>query len=277
VVKDVLRNALVIAMGIFLLVVGQRFGWVVVIVGAICLVWTWRVGYVPQTDPLLLADINRSMDLRKSDPAAADTLLGQAFDDANRRDAQRQADLLRRAKTDRRAATELRKWLRYEVELVPAVRKKAEEIAIGSAARLEALKEIDRRASDKREQLAEVEELLVDYPFYKGWRDPATEYLRTPYSLPSGGPSALFVTLIVGVFILAIVWLTRTQSEVQVRMAVSGVGVFIAILSAVRPKFFWETAGVEALRETLGDRTVVAIAVAIGVLSTVATWMPLRY
>jgi hypothetical protein len=191
--------------GILLLSTGERFGWVFIFLGAASLAWRWHIGYVPPVDPLLDADVDKAMDLEKSDPATANKLLDRAVDDADRRGAQRRADLLRRAKTDRRAAVELRNRLRYELKLSPAIRRKAEEYTITASARTEALKQIDRQAADTQTQLIEVEQLLGDYPFYMEWLDQATELLRTPVPIKSGGMmgegTLLLLFVLIGILI----------------------------------------------------------------------------
>jgi hypothetical protein len=159
--KDVLKAALVCAIGAGIVLRGGGwFGWAFILIAAGQLVLAWRARDIPPTDPLFLADVDKSMELQKSDPAGADRVMDRAIDDADRREERHRADLLRRAMTDRQAAVELRNRLRYELKLMPAVRKKAEEMTLSSSARAGALKEIDRRADECRKQLAEVEQLI---------------------------------------------------------------------------------------------------------------------
>lgn len=204
---DPLRSALAFAIGIAVIVMsGGWVGWVIVIVAAADLAIDWRIRAIPPVDPLLLADVDETMGMEKTDPAGADKLLDRALDDAEKRKEQLHADLFRRAKTDRRAAVELRNRLRYELKLAPGIRKKAEGWTTGSS-RVAALREIDRQTSETQKQLARVEQLLGDYPYYMEWRDEARDYLRSEAFLGQlGDRKAILLYTAIAVLIVIVAW-----------------------------------------------------------------------
>jgi hypothetical protein len=161
--KNVFRVALLIPIGIALVLMGARIGWVITLIGAVLLVLEWRTRDDRPLDPVLNARIHEAMKLEKSDPTAAARLLDQAWTEADGREEQEFADLLRRAGSDREAAIELRSRLRGKLKIGQAARRKAEKHALDSPDGADVLKELDRRASDRELQLAQVELYLEKF------------------------------------------------------------------------------------------------------------------
>jgi hypothetical protein len=155
--KGLYRFAISITIGIALGVMGVGAGWVIALFGVVLLLLDWRSRDDLPLDPVLIASIDEAMKLEKSDPASAARLLDQAMADADRREEQELADLLRRAGSDREAAIELRSRLRGKLKIEQSARRKAEKYALDSPSGADVLKEMDRRSSNIELQLAQVE------------------------------------------------------------------------------------------------------------------------
>lgn len=152
--------------------------WVLVLAALLLLVMKWRERDAPPIDPVFLADVDEMMKLEKSDPAAAEKLLGRALDDSSRRE-ERHLAVLRQHATggDGRAALQLRNVLRHKLKTERAARLRAEKLTLDSPNRGALLKEMDRAANEIQQQLVEAEELLTRTGGY-GWSVQVMEFLR---------------------------------------------------------------------------------------------------
>jgi hypothetical protein len=162
--KNFVLYTIAVLLGIALAIVGREWiGWVIALCGLAKLGIEWRFRDLPPIDPVLLADVDRMVELEKSDPAAADKLFDRAMGDADRREERELADLRRRAVSDRRAAKELRNRLRGKLKNWQGARRKAEKYAMNSPDGDAVLKEIDRATSDTEQQLAQAELYLENF------------------------------------------------------------------------------------------------------------------
>jgi hypothetical protein len=101
--------------------------------------------------------------------------------------------------------------------------------------------------------------------FQHGWR-------RWRTTLPHGGRRGWRVTLGVGLFFLAAALVSPMGSDLQARIAMTGVGAMSAVLVLARPKSFWENGRVEGWRWFFGDRGVVTIYLTIAAFFIGLAW-----
>ena len=101
--------------------------------------------------------------------------------------------------------------------------------------------------------------------FWRGWH-----LWRTP--IPTGGRHAWRITLGVGLFFIATSLFLPLPSNLQARVALTGIGAISAVFVIARPKFFWENGQVEGWRWFFGDIGVVIIYLAIGLGLIAAAW-----
>jgi hypothetical protein len=161
---DFIRGAIGVAGGIGLVLMGRRFeGSVISLVGLLFVVVEWRARDQRPIDPALMADMDRTMKLEKSDPAAAEKLVDRAVEDATHREELELADLRRRASGDRSAAIELRSRLRAKLKLGQGGRRLAEKSTLDSPNKERVLEFMDREAKTTQEQLAQVERYLQNF------------------------------------------------------------------------------------------------------------------
>lgn len=84
---------------------------------------------------------------------------------------------------------------------------------------------------------------------WRRWRSPLQHRGRVGWRL----------TLAVGLFFIAAALISPMGSNLQARIAMTGVGAMSAVLVLARPKSFWENGQVEGWRWFFGDRGVVII------------------
>jgi hypothetical protein len=157
--NEIIRAALGVAVGIALVLLGEKWlGGFLILLALLLVVNGWRSRYLRPIDPQFLAEIESIRKLEKPDPAAADKLIERAISDADQREQRELADLRRRASSDPQAAIELRNWLRGKLKIWESARRKAEKGALDRPDDHALLKEMDRQASDIEKELAQVEQ-----------------------------------------------------------------------------------------------------------------------
>jgi hypothetical protein len=98
-----------------------------------------------------------------------------------------------------------------------------------------------------------------------GWR-----WWRTTF--PHGGRRGSRTTLAVGIIFIVASLLSPMGSNLQARIAMTGVGAMSAVLVLARPQSFWENGRVEGWRWFFGDRGVIIIYVAIAAFFIGIAW-----
>ena len=80
------------------------------------------------------------------------------------------------------------------------------------------------------------------------------------------------MTLGVGVFFIAAALVSPMGSDLQARIAMTGVGAMSGVLVLARPKSFWENGQVEGWRWFFGDWGVVAIYLVVATCFICLAW-----
>jgi hypothetical protein len=163
--KDLLSAAVPIALGVVFLFRHETLtGAAILLLGLAGLVVSWRFRDTPPVDPILDAAIQEAMKLEKIDPAGADQILDRAFSDATDREERELALLRDKAAFDRRAAVALRNRLRERLKRDEGARRLAEKRLAASPNRAAVLQDLDHRAADTRQRLAEAEQYVERTP-----------------------------------------------------------------------------------------------------------------
>lgn len=91
-------------------------------------------------------------------------------------------------------------------------------------------------------------------------------------SLKNGGRLGTRITLATAVGVLAATALLPMGSDLQARVALTGIGVMLAVLVIARPEAFWERGLLRDYRWLLGDWVVVMICLALAITIISIAW-----
>jgi hypothetical protein len=164
ILRAAIRAGASVMLGTYLALEGRRIGGIALIAfGLVDLAIAWRASRF-QVDPAVDEALQRAMKLEKTDPAAAERILDEAFAQQAEREGRELAQLRDRAPFDHAAAKELERRLRRKLELNVGGRRDFEKQLAGQPGLPAMLQSLDEEANTLRHQLAEVEQHLQRLP-----------------------------------------------------------------------------------------------------------------
>jgi hypothetical protein len=157
----ILLASLSLGMGLVCFTLGlPGYGGLMVLVGVLQLGLAWHFRYLLPVDPQFQADIQEWLAIRSLDVARADEMWRRIIAEAQKREAERLADLRARAAFDRSAAVELRNRLREKVYVGQGMRRWAQRTLGSTPEGPAVLNALDRETSTIRQRLLEAEQFL---------------------------------------------------------------------------------------------------------------------